>query len=104
MSMGIGTNDTRPDEGRLRGKQESVACFVWFTSEGNVMPKMLKTRLADGTIVQISHIRVIGHRQRNYCGIPTLEYDCETEIEERISPFRLLYYPERQKWKLIWKD
>ena len=44
MSMGIGINSEQPDAGELKGRQEPVACGVWFTSEGVAMPKMLKFR------------------------------------------------------------
>ena len=39
MGMGIGINTERPDEGQLRGRQEPVACYVWFTSTGRAMPR-----------------------------------------------------------------
>ena len=43
MSMGIGTNARKPDEGKLkRENRREVACGVWCTSTGTAMPKMIK--------------------------------------------------------------
>ena len=42
MSMGIGTNTQNPDEGELKRDLEKIACGVWFTSTGSVMPKLVK--------------------------------------------------------------
>ena len=42
MNMGIGINARRLDEGELNRPQEEVACGVWFTSTGDIMPKKLK--------------------------------------------------------------
>ena len=42
MSMGIGINTQNPDEGELKRDLEEIACGVWFTSTGAVMPKLVK--------------------------------------------------------------
>ena len=83
MGMGIGINTERPDEGRIKGFQEPVACYVWFTSTGKVMPKRLKYQRKDGSIGQIDHIHVMTSQHKNYCGIPTIEYECNCMIADR---------------------
>ena len=84
MGMGIGINDTAPDEGRIKGKQESVACSVWFTSTGRIMPKLMKYKEKNGEI------------------IPAYEFECDALVEKKLKTFRLHYYIERQEWKVIW--
>ena len=53
MGMGIGINSERPDEGKVRGWQEPVACYVWFTSEGKAIPKRLKYLDTEGCVQEI---------------------------------------------------
>lgn len=103
MAMGIGINDSRPDEGRLRGHQEAVACYVWFTSEGEVMPKRMKYKDPEGNIQEVRNIRVLSHKQNNYCGIPAIRYECSCCLFGREWEFSLIYYLERHEWKLLWK-
>lgn len=104
MSMGIGINAQSPDAGQIRGLQEPVACGVWFTSSGTVMPKFLKFCGDDGEIRLLSGIHVIRAQKQNYCGIPTFEYECDAEFEGCCYHFYLLYYIERQEWKILWKN
>lgn len=103
MGMGIGINSEKPDEGEVRGWQEPVACYVWFTSNGQVIPKRLKYLDAEGCVQEIRGIHVVSSSEKNYCGIPTVEYDCSCVIGNREYTFRLLYYLERHIWKLLWK-
>lgn len=103
MGMGIGINTEKPDEGRIKGCQEPVACYVWFTSTGKVMPKRLKYQRKDGSIGEIDHIHVVTSRQKNYCGIPTIEYECNCTFADREYDFQLLYYLEEHKWAMYWK-
>ncbi len=102
MGMGIGINDTVPDDGIIRGRQEPVACSVWFTSTGRIMPKLMKYREDDGKIVTIYQIHVISSQKKNYCGIPTVVFECESSLGVYSVKFRLYYYIEKQEWKVIW--
>ena len=45
MSMGIGINTQNPDEGELKRDLEEIACGVWFTSTGAVMPNWSSIRM-----------------------------------------------------------
>lgn len=103
MGMGIGINAEQPDEGALNGHQEPVACYVWFTSSGAVMPKRLKYRDQQGVIREIRGIHVQSHKETNYCGIPAVRYECDCVMWERKYEFSLIFYLERHEWKLIWK-
>ena len=103
MSMGIGTNTQSPDEGELKRDLEEIACGVWFTSKGAVMPKMVKYQDEDGMLHTISHIQVLTKEKKFYCGIPIQEYRCSTTFENRKYLFRLYYYLENNCWKLSWE-
>lgn len=104
MSMGIGINTQRPDEGVLRRKQMEIACGVWFTSTGNTMPKMLKFRDEEGMIRRIDHICVSDSCRKYYCGIPIQEYRCSAVYRDRKYLFRLYYYIEKGCWRLSWEE
>lgn len=104
MSMGIGTNAGKPDEGKLKKRQTGIACGAWFTSTGNTMPKMIKYQDEEGMIHLISNIRVERQEKKYYCGIPIQEYRCSTWYGEREYRFRLYYYMETGCWKLSWDE
>lgn len=102
MGMGIGINESLPDEGIITGKQEPVACSVWFTSTGRIMPKIMKYKETDGEIVTVYQIHVLSSAKKNYCGIPTIEFQCESTVGRYSTRFRLYYYVEKQEWKVMW--
>lgn len=104
MGMGIGTNVYSPDAGKIKGHQEAVACGVWYTSTGTAIPKMIKFQDADGEIRTLTHLHVRTFEKKNYCGIPTLEYECDAVVHSRKYIFHLLYYIEHQKWTVLWKS
>jgi len=68
MGMGIGINAQKTNAGELTGKYDAIACSVWFTSTGNVMPKMIKYKAADDTIQVIKNIRVLSMEKRIIVG------------------------------------
>ena len=104
MGMGIGINTECPDEGEVKGWQEPVACYVWFTSEGEPIPKRMKYKDAHGVVQEVKEIHVVSSSEKNYCGIPTVEYECNCYLYGREWRFKLLYYLERHIWKLLWKE
>ena len=103
MSMGIGTNTQNPDEGELKRDLEKIACGVWFTSTGAVMPKLVKYQDEEGLLHTISQIRVLTQDKKFYCGIPIQEYRCSTVVENQEYRFRLYYYLETSCWKISWE-
>lgn len=104
MAMGIGINTSNPDAGNVKGRQEPVACGVWFTSTGRAIPKMIKFLDADGCEQILTSIHVQSAEHKFYCGIPSVEYVCDAIIGTRRQEFRLLFYVEEQQWKLLWKN
>lgn len=103
MSMGIGTNTQLPDAGKLRHSQENIACGVWFTSRGSVLPKLIKYKDSEGMIRQINRIHILSEEKKFYCGIPAVEYKCSTVSNDREYLFRLYYYIETGRWTLSWE-
>ena len=104
MGMGIGINTQKPDEGRMRRATQEIACGVWFTSSGAVMPKLDKYQDEEGQIRSISQIRVLTCEKKYYCGIPIQEFRCSTVAGEREYHFRLYYYIEENRWKISWEN
>ena len=103
MSMGIGTNTQNPDEGELKRDLEKIACGVWFTSTGSVMPTLVKYQDEEGLLHTISQIHVL-KQDKKYCrGIPIQEYGCSTVLENQEYLFRLYYYLEDNCWKISWE-
>ncbi|MBQ6660378.1 MAG: hypothetical protein IJM57_02990 [Lachnospiraceae bacterium] len=101
--MGI-TGRFQTDAGTPRGRQFPIACGVWFTSTGRLIPLSVKWKGDDGSLHMLNGIRVLSVTDKNYCGIPSTEYDCETEYCGARIFFRLLYYAARREWKLLWPE
>lgn len=104
MGMGIGINDQRPDAGIVKGIQEPVACGAWFTSTGRAIPKTVKFQDARGELHMLEGIQILSWEEKYYCGIPSLEYECQATEGPRTTRFLLLFYPERREWKILWKE
>lgn len=71
MSMGIGINTQNPDEGELKRDLEEIACGVWFTSTGAVMPKLVKYQDEEGLLHTISQIRVLTQDKNSTAASPS---------------------------------
>lgn len=104
MGMGIGIHAEHPDMGEIQGRQERVACGVWFTSNGEPFPKMLKFKGDDGEIYRLDHIQIHSKERKYFCGISAMEYRCSAVWNSRIWGFRLLFYPEECRWNIIWEN
>lgn len=98
--MGL-DNVFQTDSGSPRGSQYPIACTVWFTSTGRILPLSVKLRDSEGGFCILSNIRVLSSENKNYCGIRSVEYDCESEHRGMRIAFRLLYYVTRSEWKLL---
>lgn len=103
MAGGLPGEKKPADEGNFRRKQEEVACSVWFTSTGKMMPQYLKYRTEEGILETISGIRILSCEKKHYCGITAAEYRCSALFRGEQRLFRLYYYPEQGKWKLSWE-
>lgn len=103
MGMGIGVNSQKPDEGTMKRNLREIACGVWFTSKGEIMPKMIKYQDEEGMIRCIGSIHVMSQEKKYYCGIPIQEYRCSTILGNQRYLFRLYYYLETGCWKINWE-
>ncbi len=101
MAFGIGINTEQPDTGKVKGRQQSIACDCWFTSQGKVIPRWIKYEDEEGVIQILPNIRVISSEKKRYCGISMMEYQCSAEVEGREYLFRLLFNYEECTWKLL---
>lgn len=94
--------ETRTDSSK-RKKRIDVACFIWYTSTGRAIPKMIKYKDEKGTLRVMTNIQVILVEEKNYCGIPSTEFECEGEEADQVKSFQLFFFPETCQWKLLWK-
>ncbi len=67
-------------KGELKRDLEKIACGVWFTSTGSVMPKLVKYQDEEGLLHTISQIHILTQEKKYYCGIPIQEYRCSTVL------------------------
>ena len=100
MGLGIGTNTEKPTEEKLYSKQYTVACGVWFTSTGRTLPKLIKFESDEGVLQTLSDFHILYECDKNFCGIPTIEYHCQYTNNNKTFPFLLLFYIEEKKWKV----
>ena len=100
MAFGIGINSQQADAGAVKGSQRKIACDCWFTATGKIIPRMLKIRDEDGEIRVIKQIVVHSQEAKNYCGIPSVEFDCTLPVLEHEIPARLIYYQTENRWVL----
>lgn len=106
VNMGIGVNMQETDDGLLTGYKEAIACGVWFTSTGRPIPKSIKYKGDDEQLHLLANIRINRVTRRNYCGIPTLVYNCTVNVDEQTYHFTLINCIEdieKQKWKILWR-
>ena len=100
MAFGIGTNTQNADAGEVRGIQKEIACDCWFTTTKKIIPRLLKVKDEDGEIRVIKQITVHSQENKNYCGIPSIEFDCTLTILEQAIPAKLIYYQTESRWVL----
>lgn len=98
MAFGIGTNTEGTNAGTMKRVQRNVACLTWFTANGTMYPKILKLEDEDGMITTVKDIRTNSVEEKNYSGIPSLEYDCIIVLHGFEIPIKLVYFKEACKW------
>lgn len=103
MGMGIGTNNRTADEGAVKGRQMPVACGVWFTSTGKIIPHTIKYEDSEGMIQTMANFQVILTEDKFYCGIPATRFLCEYMDSSQLIQFWLLFYVEKKEWKMWFK-
>lgn len=103
MGMGIGINNQTADEGAITGHQKSVACGVWFTSTGRIIPHTIKYEDDEGVVQTLNNFSILIEEDKFYCGILTSQFLCEHISAKSILQFWLLYYPKEKKWNMWFK-
>lgn len=101
MIFGIGTNTEMTDAGVLSGRQFEVACDCWFTSKCSSLPRLIKFEGEDGEIQTVRDIQVITTENKNYSGIPSIEYLCKAVIGGIMQEFKLVFFQTECRWVLI---
>lgn len=97
MSFGIGVNSYGADAGKIRRIQKEIACECWFTKNGTITPVMIKLEDEDGEIQTIKQIEVFSQEKKNYAGIPSIEFDCRVELQNRFRHIWLIYYQSENR-------
>ncbi len=102
MAFGIGTNAQKTDAGPVRGKQLEVACECWFTSRGEVLPRLIKFMDENGEVQTVKDFRVNYNEEKNYAGVPSVEYGCTMSINHREHDVKLVFFKEECRW-VMWR-
>ena len=102
MAFGIGTNTEQPNA-VVRGEQIGIACECWFTCSGRTTPVMIKIEDEDGEIRTIRQIQIHSQEKKQYCGIPSEEFDCTIIILGQKIGVKLIHYMTESKWVLVYK-
>ncbi|SFR54385.1 hypothetical protein [Anaeromicropila populeti] len=101
MGFYLGEIIQETNAGRLKGIQREVACYCWFTSQGEMTPRMIKIMDEEGRIHTIQEIRVLCSEPKNYSGIATVEYICKIRYRGMEETVKLVYTKENCKWAII---
>lgn len=100
-AFGIGINAHMTDAGVIHGRQFEVACDCWFTSKCASRPMIVKFEGEDGEIQTIKNIQVIVSENKNYSGIPSIEYLCKAIIGGIMQEFKLIFFPAECRWLMV---
>ena len=87
--------------GEIRGTQREVACSLWFPSGGAPYPVWFKFKDDNGDIQTVRDICIEYVEDKNYSGIPLKEYGCKAIVGGLLRDFKLIFYPENCKCRLI---
>lgn len=98
MAFGIGINTQETNAGNIRGRQMDIACECWFTSKGKIRPLMLKYQDERGEIHTINEIQVHSSEEKNYAGIPSVEFDVTLNCQGILSRVRLIFFKKECRW------
>lgn len=99
--FGIGINVKSIDNGEIRGRSYPIACKAWFTSNCSMRPLSFKFEGEDNIIQTISDISIISAEDKNYSGVPSIEFKCNAIIGGITNEFKLVFYKEACKWIMV---
>ncbi|WP_143322478.1 hypothetical protein [Clostridium sp. HBUAS56010] len=100
-AFGIGTNTNDIDSGEIRGKMYHIACKVWFTASCSPRPLSIKFEGDDGIIQSVTDICIKSSEDKNYSGIASKEFLCESIIGGFLRDFKLIFFIESCKWIMV---
>lgn len=100
-AFGFDTNVRDLDNGRLQGRQITIACKTWFTSTGSPRPLSFKYEGDDGALQHVVVSQILSSEDKNYSGIPSKEYVCRAMIGGLLHEFRLIFYVEACRWVMV---
>ena len=84
-----------------KGKLYHIACKTWFTSTGTAMPLSFKFQDDNGELQTVRNPSVKYMEDKNYSGIPSKEYICESVIGGLLREYRLIFYCESCLWVML---
>lgn len=92
-----------PDSSMPQGKMYHIAVLAWFRSAGNVAPAPMLFKFQDdnGDLQVVRELTVHYSEEKNYSGIPSVEYGCEAIVGGLIRTFKIIYYLEAKKWIML---
>ena len=97
-AFGIGTNTQKANAGVIQGIQKEVGCFCWFTSTGKSIPRIIKFIDDNGDLQTVYDVFVKYMEQKNYSGIPSMEYLCTFSLNNIIHEVKLIFFQSECKW------
>lgn len=100
MGFGIGTNTQPTEAGIFKSRQIPVACECWFDSHGKIVPRLFKYKDASDEIVTVRNITISSIERKNFVGVPSVEYNCEIEVNDSLINVRLYYFMTECRWVL----
>ncbi len=89
------------DSGSPQGKLYHIACKTWFTAGGAAMPLSFKFEDDSGELRTVRDLTVKYTEEKNYSGIPSREFVCESIIGGFLREFRLIFYCESCLWVML---
>lgn len=104
MAFKTGMDVYPADSGERRGAYAEIACECWFTSTGGMLPLMVKVKDEQGRIHTVKEIAVHFTEEKNYAGVPSIEFDVGLELEGLRKNTKLIYLKEECRWVMKLTD
>lgn len=93
--------EDRASQRKIKGIYMPVAVLAYYTATGRVYPLHVKYEDEKGCIQTIKQLNVLKCEEKNYAGIRSIRYDCESIIDGIPFIFILLHQPDFFNWKMI---
>lgn len=90
-----------PRESSIKGDFSDIAVDCWFTSTGRMIPRLIKIKLPDESILTLENITVCKCEDKRHLGIRTKIFYCNIEHNNRIKKVMLQFNQEDCTWKMI---